>query len=633
MTSMLQHAKWIWNSKNYIDDEYVDFIADVNLTSAKNVYIDISYDGMFALKVNGELAYFNECSDDENNKMFDRFLLDSFLNIGKNILELTVWHHGKGSATYKPAKAGLIFCVHQNNNVLYATDESTLSRLNTKYKNGYCKYITGQLGLSYKYNNTIENNQPFTKSVFIEKSKEFTLRKIAPLVLEGRVETKIKFENNIVTVDMIKETVGFLELDFISEQSQELTIIYGERLDKDNKVPRNLATRDFSVEFTAKKGENKVILPLRRLGGRYIQFEISSQIKINYIGIRPVTYPVKEVAKKFTNPLHQDIYDIASYTLKCCMHAHYEDCPWREQALYALDSRNQMLSGYVAFKEYPFARHSLLLLARGYLTDLKLINLTYPKASELPIPFFSLVYPIQVYEYISNSNDFSLLDEVGSVLDGIMQGFTERIDKNGLIPTFNFPCWNFYEWTDGNDNSWEIGRKSNKEYSLRYDLILNAMYVFAYSFYDKIKGVKTDLTKTVDAIRNTFYNEAKGLFISSTEGGNYSVLANSFAILCGAGDKGLAQKIVSQREKLVDVSLSMIDFFYTALLNSDSSYKDYVIKDIEEKYGYMLSCGATTFWETIKGAQDFDGAGSLCHGWSAICLYWLNKLVGGENER
>ena len=54
---------------------------------------------------------------------------------------------------------------------------------------------------------------------------------------------------------------------------------------------------------------------------------------------------------------------------------------------------------------------------------------------------------------------------------------------------------------------------------------------------------------------------------------------------------------------------------------------EYIVKDIEEKYGYMLENGATTFWETIGGSADFDGAGSLCHGWSALPVYWLNELV------
>ena len=78
---------------------------------------------------------------------------------------------------------------------------------------------------------------------------------------------------------------------------------------------------------------------------------------------------------------------------------------------------------------------------------------------------------------------------------------------------------------------------------------------------------------------------------------------------------------------VISVSLSMNGFFYQALLSVEEKYKDYVISDIEEKYGYMLDNGATTFWETIKGAEDFGGAGSLCHGWSALPIYWLDKLV------
>ena len=67
-------------------------------------------------------------------------------------------------------------------------------------------------------------------------------------------------------------------------------------------------------------------------------------------------------------------------------------------------------------------------------------------------------------------------------------------------------------------------------------------------------------------------------------------------------------------------------YFYDALLTFGDSYKDYIISDIEEKYSYMLSCGATTFWETIKGWHDFRNAGSLCHGWSALPIYYFDKL-------
>ena len=41
-------------------------------------------------------------------------------------------------------------------------------------------------------------------------------------------------------------------------------------------------------------------------------------------------------------------------TLELCMHEHYEDCPWREQGLYAYDSRNQILYGYYVWGNYDF---------------------------------------------------------------------------------------------------------------------------------------------------------------------------------------------------------------------------------------------------------------------------------------
>jgi hypothetical protein len=72
-------------------------------------------------------------------------------------------------------------------------------------------------------------------------------------------------------------------------------------------------------------------------------------------------------------------------------------------------------------------------------------------------------------------------------------------------------------------------------------------------------------------------------------------------------------------------------FKYDALLKIDEKkYGNYVLSDIEKKFGDMLKKGATSFWETIKGEADFDGAGSLCHGWSGLPIYYYDKLV--ENK-
>ena len=40
-------------------------------------------------------------------------------------------------------------------------------------------------------------------------------------------------------------------------------------------------------------------------------------------------------------------------------------------------------------------------------------------------------------------------------------------------------------------------------------------------------------------------------------------------------------------------------------------------------YAVMLDGDSPTVWEVIDGADGFGGAGSLCHGWSAIPVLYL----------
>ena len=68
----------------------------------------------------------------------------------------------------------------------------------------------------------------------------------------------------------------------------------------------------------------------------------------------------------------------------------------------------------------------------------------------------------------------------------------------------------------------------------------------------------------------------------------------------------------------------MLIYKYDALLAANPDDKDFILNEIRELYGYMLDNGATTFWETIKGEADFGGAGSLCHGWSALPVYYYH---------
>ena len=186
--------------------------------------------------------------------------------------------------------------------------------------------------------------------------------------------------------------------------------------------------------------------------------------------------------------------------------------------------------------------------------------------------------------------------------------------------------WNFYEWEKESNHEEETVRKATDPYEKKYDLILNAMYVYAGEIYNRLYSEDLDISKVKDAIQNIFYVPEKGMYKLSTKGEYFSRLGNSMALLIGLGDEALADKLIND-ESLIPVTLSMSAFFYDALLRFGDRYRQWILEDIRRKYKMMLDEGSTTFWETEEGWQDFDNAGSLCHGWSAIPVYYLKKLL------
>ena len=617
---MFENCKWIWLHGQEKPDEYVDFLAEFELSDTSKTTLDISVDGNFEAYLNGEFCAFGSCADYPNYKFYDSFPLDSFAKQGKNQLKITVWHIGVSSSTYVNSNPGLIFKVSQGGNTLLSSNENILSRQNVNYANGLCKKMTTQIGLSYKFDNTVSNELPYQKSVAVKKTSCINPRNIENLVLLPRTDAKVSDDGKKLLIDFGRETVGYLDLEFESDADQELTIAFGEHFDDEGKIPRTIGTRDFSIEFTAKKGSNKFLGMMRRIACRYMEIEYESPITLGYIGLRPAVYPLNKKKIDFSNELHKRIYDTSVYTLECCMHEHYEDCPWREQALYSLDSRNQMLCGYIAFDEYRFARYNLVLLSKSI--NGGFLRITSPTDNDLYIPFFSLSFVQQTYEYVKYSGDTTVLDEVMDVLDTIMNKCAESIDENSLIPAFLKPAWNFYEWSEGNG-----GRPDPTVDTPRYDTCFNAMFLYILPMYKELGGrVTVDENAIAEAMKKHLFDSEKGLYKNSSTDGKFSVIGNSLAILAGVGGKSIAEKLISERENLTDITLSMNTYFYDALLSVGEDYADYIIKDIEDKYGYMLSCGATTFWETIKGWRDFANAGSLCHGWSALPIYYFDKF-------
>ncbi len=673
-----ENAQWIWRAGKACADEFVDFCCFFEGASGE-WRLNISADSDYNVYINGELVSFGQYADYPFYKVYDEIDVSRYIKNGENSMLITVWYYGIDSQTYIKGQAGLIFDLKKDGRSVAVSSEDTLSRLSSEYISGRCKKITSQLGLTYRYDSTTPDENAFLPSdIQSDRHKSLFLRPVKKLVLQDRAPVNIVrcgaykyldatkpaeikmqdaelmdvdavgklpmplrcmdgYDGIFAIVDMGAETAGFLELDITVPCMAEIDIGYGEHL-IDGRCRTKIGARGFEVEYVAKPGCNQFLGSFRRLGGRYIQiFVPAPYIEINYIGIRATTYPVTDLGVRTKSALRKQIYDVAVNTLIHCMHEHYEDCPWREQALYTMDSRNQMLCGYYAFGEFEFARASLLLISKGVRQD-GLLSLCYPAGLDFPIPAFSLMYFVQMWEYIKYSGDRSLARELYPMLTELLHVFVNRIESNGLIKSFP-DYWNFYEWSAGMSGSM-------KGCEARFEAPINAFLVIALCAMadicdalghgDEASDYRNMADEIASAIQKYFWNPAAKLFRSFDGDERYSVLTNSLCLLCGAAeniDKSYILEVLahncSETNGIVIVpnTLSMNSFRFDALLAEDrDKFAPIVLAELDRDYGYMLSHGATAFWETIVGAADFGGAGSLCHGWSALPIYYYSIL-------
>jgi len=703
---MFTKAKWIW-LETESPDTYADFIKDFNYSNGKAT-LRISADSNYAAYINGNLVGFGQYADFPENKIGDEIDVTDYVKEGTNRLAVIVWYYGRynenksqSPLTYIYGKAGLIYELDIDGKITAFSDAETLCRPDPGYAQGKREVITWQLGLTYRrdminaddgfltsgsegFVNSRETGSGLTVSKRPIKMLTLGERQAAKLIRAGvfaypedaadhptaynmqfasiayreigKISDKmrdhmlcdnepvaIKADGGIfLLIDLMCESVGFLDLDIDVPEACRIDIGWGEHLH--DGICRT-HKRSFSVTVDAKQGRNSYMNPFRRFGGRYIQLFIhSAEATVRYVGFRPTDYPIEIKPYDCGNLLRNTVYKTSIDTLRLCMHEHYEDCPWREQGLYTMDSRNQMLCGYYAFGEYAFPRASLHLIGES-ICENGLLPTTAPTETPLFLPSFSLAYFIQMREYIDYSGDTTLAEEMFDTLERIINVFTDRIDETGMIPSFGGDgvFFNFYEWSP------TVCGDFRHAYT-GYESALNLLLANALNHYAAICTAlgKTSRADELSAIREKllsattayFWDDNAKLMRTRDDFDSYSVLVNSLSLLTGALDNKDVTEVLriltyngkdalgNELDGIVPNTLSMNCFRFDALLRYDrEKYKNVVLDEIDATYLMMLRAGATSFWETVLGEADFIEAGSLCHGWAALPIYYYSTLI------
>ena len=434
------------------------------------------------------------------------------------------------------------------------------------------------------------------------------------------------YDGVYMVIDLGCELSGFPLLEIAAEEGTVFDIAYGEHLD-DGRVRSYVGERNFAFRYTAKEGRQSFAYYFKRCTGRYLELHVRTKkpFTLYHLSIRHTQYPLEIMPYPETlrDSLQKKIYDISVDTLRLCMHEHYEDCPWREQALYAMDSRNQALAGYYAFAEYDFPYASWKLF-EPFMRDDGTFPLTVPSENRKTIPSFNLAWVIACEELVTYGGE--KYNTFGPAIRKMLDSFAAKAE-DGILSSFEgTQYWNFFEWADG------LAGRNNVSETPKKSAALTLFFYAALRSYKRLfdDGRYAKVMKDIeDNFHKVFWDKESSAYRTFAGEKHFAELVQALALWCELVPAEIAPHLRSTLAKednpWVKVTISHFIYKIDALMLEPEKYYDCINQQIMKLWSKMVYAGSTAFWETIDGGDAFYKAGSLCHGWSATPIYFWHK--------
>lgn len=680
---MKDNPIWIWRAGETLTHEFVRF-KRIFTSNTESVEIKLSADTDFSAYLDGKEVMRGQFSDYPEEKTFSTVNID--LNEGEHTLEVSVYYSGIDFLTYIAGNPGFWAEIKLKSGSIIS-DEQWLCRRETAYLRDRIDKVTPQMGFSVGYDARLEDSpEPWENAVPAEQRPQPSARPVPLLengaivhgklvnqgyfrrnnhdcayalscatdslfpmlphqVLEGNFSTsfaapgpeapwKFKplssgFDGYFLTIDLGQEIVGLEEFEWELPAGTIVDIAFGEHL-TDCRVRCEICDRFFGDRYIAKGGRQHYTMP-RRVGLRYMELHIiptAGEAVVYAADLRPrrAVLPPPSAFSCDDDQLMAMCRNSVR-TLELCMHEHYEDCPWREQALYAYDSRNQILYGNYIWDNYRFAAASLELLGKG-LREEGVVSLCAPAKVGPPICIFSFAWIMEICEYVLYSGDRSLLDRMESVCRIIIDRVLTRFDAgSGLYATPpEKGLWHFYEWREELGGNGATPGKPDALYNLYF---LEALDGFAKAAGDPLLQDKADALRK--AVFKAYYNPDLGCMMTYENNPLTHEITQVLALYNNCVPEPEKQKIINGllKKEHIKISSSSIRYYYAALLQEGKELRKFLSEKIWNDFGMMVQGASTTMWETDLGEEDFLKAGSLCHGWSALPVWYFYAIKLG----
>lgn len=438
--------------------------------------------------------------------------------------------------------------------------------------------------------------------------------------------------------DLGEQNCGYYEFDCIADAGTMIDIFGVEYIRPNGRIQHTDGNRN-GLRYICREGRNQYT-SLKRRSGRYILIRLSdfsNPVRFRNFKLIESTYPVPET-KSFScdDPILNKLWEISERTLRLCMEDTFTDCPLYEQTLWIGDARAEALMAYSAYGSTDIAKRSIR-LAEQSLERFPMVGCQVPSSWFCLIPTWSFIWGLSVWDYYDFTGDMDFLEEIWPGILKNLKGAESFINEQGL---FSGPFWNMCDWSGMDDEHKTVLHNSMFFVGALGAAIQCAKALNKESSIEQLKKTRSTLVSAINALWNragrgypdSIHEDGR---ISETTSQHTNFLSLLFDIVPEDRRESAICNMLKPAKNVVGIGSSQALMFLYCTMEK-YGYCGEIIESIRRYYMDMVDSGSTTTWETFRGSLHWLDADtptrSYCHAWSAIPLYYFNRIILGIRQ-
>lgn len=603
--------EWFWDDDKQNNQIIVVDYKWKQKSLSKGSVLKVSCLGHYQLNINNQYYYQGPVFANFPKIYYDTVDISKYINKGENTITLSCQYLNVKTHEHQTfTEPGLLVGGYiRDGLVKYKLADYRLWKFSDKTDLNFGERLSADSGFAEISNFTEQNitnhlsKVPINADLRDRPIELLTETKLIPKNIDDNLFDLGRYMNGYLEIKSNFNKICNIKISYFSGYSNRITI-------DDHNGQDDLFTMP-SGEFNFRQ--------FSRRSGRYIKVdkgECEGDYQILFFNTR---YPIN----LFYNPVTYDkdldaIFNISQNSILNGLQDQIEDSLVRERALYVGDAYSAFSCIPSSSEKNKYFRYILQSFIDSQKEDGSIPSMAHSQADFI-IPSYSLILPIFVNDFVTESGDILFVNNNIEKIDKLFKWIDSKLNEDGF---FYDRQWNFIDWTKM-DLQYQYNT-SNQIYLLKaYDSYISLLSILGRDNSEIINKrellyknlLRYAYNMDMNSFADSFSNKAKG-----TAGIITNSLAGKFGIFPSLIESEKSFTIYSNQNTDTPYSQTWLAEWGMSLGKVDTTKKI-----IRRYWGGMVNLGSTSVYEIYK-LSDKNVTASHSHIWGCGPVYLIPKL-------